>query len=122
MYTQIRDDHIKLIRQHDQASKQVATSTKMMAEATRAKEELKCQVEEMEAKHAKVEENLQQSSQGDKQEKEELLVQLSEVQADYSALQMQEATKSAEIAELRINLDVVGDELKVSFRQFLFTF
>ncbi|XP_050073538.1 huntingtin-interacting protein 1 isoform X7 [Anopheles maculipalpis] len=74
MYTQIRDEHVNLLRQmkidqykivcykkHGEISRQLASSTKVAAEASKAKEELQCQLQELEQKQALVENALQQS-------------------------------------------------------------
>ncbi|XP_041774626.1 huntingtin-interacting protein 1-related protein isoform X6 [Anopheles merus] len=128
MYTQIRDEHVNLLRQmkidqyklacykkHGEISKQLASSTKIAAEASKAKEELQCQLEELEQKQALVQNALQQSSNDARQEQEAIGEQLQIMTQKCESLQSRydemEASRQAEIAELRINFERVEGEL-----------
>uniref|UniRef100_A0A182J915 I/LWEQ domain-containing protein n=1 Tax=Anopheles atroparvus TaxID=41427 RepID=A0A182J915_ANOAO len=116
MYTQIRDEHVNLLRQHGEVSKQLATSTKAVAEASKAKEELQCQLEELEQKQALVQNALQQSSTDARQEQEAVREQLQTMTQKCEALQRQydemEASRQAEIAELRISQERLEEKLR----------
>ncbi|XP_059609109.1 huntingtin-interacting protein 1 isoform X2 [Phlebotomus argentipes] len=108
MYSQIRDEHVKLLRTHGEVSKQLVSSTKIVSEMTKEKEDLRCQLEDFQHQQAKVEENLQQSSSEARRENEEMQVKLKEIQEKFEDL---EANKSAEIAELRIKCDNLSREI-----------
>ncbi|XP_035912484.1 huntingtin-interacting protein 1 isoform X5 [Anopheles stephensi] len=120
MYTQIRDEHVNLLRQHGEISRQLASSTKVAAEASKAKEELQCQLQELEQKQALVENALQQSSTDARQEQEAISEQLQAMTRKCESLQSRydemEATRQAEIAELRISLERLEGELQ-TFQQ-----
>uniref|UniRef100_U5EQY1 Putative actin-binding protein n=1 Tax=Corethrella appendiculata TaxID=1370023 RepID=U5EQY1_9DIPT len=111
MYTQIRDEHVKLLRQHGEISKQLASSTTVASEASKAKEELKCQLDELIKKQSIVDEQLQQSH-----EKEILSQTLNNLTEEYNHLQTKyedvQNNKQAEIAELTIKLEKLESELK----------
>ncbi|GAB0092055.1 huntingtin-interacting protein 1 [Sergentomyia squamirostris] len=109
MYSQIRDEHVKLLRTHGETSKQLTSTTKMVSEVTKDKEELRCQLEDIQHKQAKVEENLQQSSSEAKKENEQLQSKLKELEEKYDYM---EATKSAELAELRIKCDSLSKSME----------
>uniref|UniRef100_A0A7G3ACX7 Putative actin-binding protein n=1 Tax=Lutzomyia longipalpis TaxID=7200 RepID=A0A7G3ACX7_LUTLO len=117
MYGQIRDEHVKLLRQHGEVSKQLATTSKMISDVTKEKEELRCKLEDLEHEQAKAEEHLQQSSNVVRQENEELQAKFKELQEKFEDM---EASKSAEIAELRItceNLSKSMEEAKIENEQ-----
>ncbi|XP_050073533.1 huntingtin-interacting protein 1 isoform X2 [Anopheles maculipalpis] len=133
MYTQIRDEHVNLLRQmkidqykivcykkHGEISRQLASSTKVAAEASKAKEELQCQLQELEQKQALVENALQQSSTDARQEQEAISEQLQVMTQKCESLQSRydemEASRQAEIAELRISLERLEGELQ-TFQQ-----
>ncbi|XP_053673129.1 huntingtin-interacting protein 1-related protein [Anopheles nili] len=128
MYTQIRDEHVNLLRQmrsdqyklicfqkHGEISKQLASSTKAASEASKAKEELQCQLEDLEQKQALVQNALQQSSSDARQEQEAISEQLQSMTHKCESLQSRydevEANRQAEVAQLRINLDRLETEL-----------
>ncbi|XP_021708106.1 huntingtin-interacting protein 1 isoform X4 [Aedes aegypti] len=128
MYTQIRDEHVKLLRQtkfheykiscyrqHGEIGKQLAASSKAASDATKAKEELRVQLEEIQQKQAVVEEQLQQSSSEAKREQEVVVEELKAITEKYETLQSKfeemEANRQAEIAELRISKERVEEEL-----------
>ncbi|XP_055701906.1 huntingtin-interacting protein 1 isoform X2 [Phlebotomus papatasi] len=108
MYSQIRDEHVKLLRTHGEVSKKLASSSKIVTEVTREKEELRCQLEDIQHQQAKVEETLQQSSSEAHREKDELQGKLKELEEKFEDM---EANKSAEIAELRIKCDNLAREV-----------
>ncbi|XP_055601254.1 huntingtin-interacting protein 1 isoform X8 [Uranotaenia lowii] len=129
MYTQIRDEHVKLLRQtklfeyriscykqHGEVSKQLASSTKAASDATKSKEEIRVQLEELQQQQSLVEEKLQQSSSTAKQEQEAVAQELKDITERYETLQSKyeemEANRQAEIAELRISLERVNEELR----------
>ncbi|XP_052896699.1 huntingtin-interacting protein 1-related protein isoform X2 [Anopheles moucheti] len=120
MYTQIRDEHVNLLRQHGEISKQLASSTKVAAEASKAKEELQCQLQELEQKQALVANALQQSSNDARQEQEAISEQLQNMTQKCESLQGRydemEASRQAEIAELRYSLERLEGELQ-TFQQ-----
>uniref|UniRef100_A0A1B0D7M7 Uncharacterized protein n=1 Tax=Phlebotomus papatasi TaxID=29031 RepID=A0A1B0D7M7_PHLPP len=108
MYSQIRDEHVKLLRTHGEVSKKLASSSKIVTEVTREKEELRCQLEDIQHQQAKVEETLQQSSSEAHREKDELQGKLKQLEEKFEDM---EANKSAEIAELRIKCDNLAREV-----------
>uniref|UniRef100_A0A182NNG3 4-hydroxyphenylpyruvate dioxygenase n=1 Tax=Anopheles dirus TaxID=7168 RepID=A0A182NNG3_9DIPT len=116
MYTQIRDEHVNLLRQHGEISKQLASSTKAAAEASKAKEELQGQLEELEQKQALVQNALQQSSNDARQEQEAIGEQLHTMTQRCESLQSRydemEASRQAEIADLRITLERLEGDLQ----------
>uniref|UniRef100_A0A2M4BAD3 Putative actin-binding protein n=1 Tax=Anopheles marajoara TaxID=58244 RepID=A0A2M4BAD3_9DIPT len=109
MYTQIRDEHVNLLRQHGEISKQLATSTEAASEAIKAKAELQHQLEELQQKQALVQNALQQSSDEARNEQEAISEQLQTMTQKCESLQSRydemEATRQAEIAELRIGME-----------------
>nr|XP_029720881.1 huntingtin-interacting protein 1-like isoform X1 [Aedes albopictus]XP_029720882.1 huntingtin-interacting protein 1-like isoform X1 [Aedes albopictus] len=128
MYTQIRDEHVKLLRQtkfyeykiscyrqHGEIGKQLAASSKAASDATKAKEELRVQLEDIQQKQTVVEEQLQQSSSEAKREQEAVAEELRAITEKYETLQSKfeemEANRQAEIAELRISKERVEEEL-----------
>ncbi|XP_055533824.1 huntingtin-interacting protein 1 isoform X2 [Wyeomyia smithii] len=128
MYTQIRDEHVQLLRQtkiyeyrvqcykqHGEISRQLATSNKAALEATAAKEEIRIQMEELQQKQTIVAEKLQQSSSEAKREHEAVAAELQDTTEKYATLQNKyqemEADRQAEIAELKISLERVETEL-----------
>uniref|UniRef100_A0A182Q8N4 I/LWEQ domain-containing protein n=1 Tax=Anopheles farauti TaxID=69004 RepID=A0A182Q8N4_9DIPT len=116
MYTQIRDEHVNLLRQHGEISKQLVSSTKVAAEASKAKEELQCQLDELQQKQTLVQNALQQSSNDARQEQEAIVEQLQNMTQKCEHLQNRydemEASRQAEIAELRITLERLEEDLK----------
>ncbi|XP_058055147.1 huntingtin-interacting protein 1 isoform X4 [Anopheles bellator] len=129
MYTQIRDEHVNLLRQvkidqykincyvqHGEISKQLATSTTAAVEANKAKAELQCQLEELEQKQSLVQNALQQSSVEARQEQEAIAEQLQTMTQKCESLQSRydemEAARQAEVAELRIGLERLETELQ----------
>lgn len=118
MYTQTREEHVKLLRQHGEVSKQLAASTKVASDAAKERDDIKIQLEETLYKHNKLEESVQQSSSDTKTASEELTRRIKLLENENSALTAKyddlDANKSAEIAELRVSLDQYSGELKVS--------
>ncbi|XP_049295937.1 huntingtin-interacting protein 1-related protein isoform X5 [Anopheles funestus] len=129
MYTQIRDEHVNLLRQmkidqyrlmcykkHGEISKQLASSTKVAAEASKAKEELQCQLQELEEKQTLVANALQQSTNDARQEQEAIAEQLQVMTQKCESLQNRydelEASREAEIAQLRTSLERLEGELQ----------
>ncbi|XP_050073537.1 huntingtin-interacting protein 1 isoform X6 [Anopheles maculipalpis] len=118
MYTQIRDEHVNLLRQmkidqykivcykkHGEISRQLASSTKVAAEASKAKEELQCQLQELEQKQALVENALQQSVNENSLKAQELAEQIEQLRTENDALKQQyadlEAAKASQEAEFQ---------------------
>ncbi|XP_035789603.1 huntingtin-interacting protein 1-like isoform X2 [Anopheles albimanus] len=133
MYTQIRDEHVNLLRQmkydqykincyrqHGEISKQLATSTEAATEANKAKAELQNQLEELQQKQALVQNALQQSSNEARHEQEAISEQLQTMTQKCESLQSRydemEATRQAEIAELRISIERLETEIQ-TFQQ-----
>ncbi|XP_065090097.1 huntingtin-interacting protein 1 isoform X2 [Ochlerotatus camptorhynchus] len=129
MYSQIRDEHVKLLRQtkfyeykincfrqHGEVSKQLAASSKAASDATKGREELRVQLDEIQQKQSVVEEQLQQSSSEARREQEAVVEELKAVSEKYETLQSKyeemEANRQAEIAELHISKERVEEELK----------
>ncbi|XP_049544175.1 huntingtin-interacting protein 1 isoform X3 [Anopheles darlingi] len=120
MYTQIRDEHVNLLRQHGEISKQLVTSTEAATEANKAKAELQRQLEELQQKQALVQNALQQSSNDARHEQEAINEQLQTMTQKCESLQSRydemEASRQAEIAELRIGVERLETEIQ-TFQQ-----
>lgn len=118
MYASIRDEHVKLLRQHGDATKKLANYTKTASDATKERDDLKIQLEETLYKQNKLEESVQQSSSDVKAANDELLRRINQLENENSALIAKfddlNANKSAEVAELRVQIDQYETELKVS--------
>lgn len=103
--------------QNGEVTKQLANSTRIASEATKERDDIKIQFEEIMYKHNKMEENIQQSSNEIKTANEDLTRRLKQLENTNYALQAKyddlDANKSAEIAELRVNVDQYEKELKV---------
>ncbi|XP_037038849.1 huntingtin-interacting protein 1 isoform X2 [Bradysia coprophila] len=114
MYTHIRDEHVTLLRQHGEISKQLVQTTKNANDAIKEKDEIKVEFETLRQQHSKIEEVVQQSTEDAKSEKTELSERLQSVQKENAALTEKfddlMANSSAEIAELKVNLDKVREE------------
>lgn len=117
MYASIRDEHVKLLRQHGDATKKLANYTKTASDATKERDDLKIQLEETLYKQNKLEESVQQSSSDVKAANDELLRRINQLENENSALIAKfddlNANKSAEVAELRVQVDQYETELKV---------
>lgn len=117
MYAQIRDEHVKLLRQHGDVSKHLATATKTASDASKERDDLKIHLEETLYKQNKLEENMQQSSNDVKSVSDELQRRITQLENENAALSAKfddlDANKSAEVAELRVQVDQYESELKV---------
>ncbi|KAJ6648913.1 Huntingtin-interacting protein 1 [Pseudolycoriella hygida] len=114
MYTHIRDEHVTLLRQHGEVSKQLVQTTKNANDAIKQKDEMQAELETIRQERSKVEEAVQQSSQDASREKNELLERLQNIEKENSSLTEKLddllANSSAEIAELKVNLDQIRGE------------
>lgn len=122
MYASIRDEHVKLLRQHGDATKKLANYTKTASDATKERDDLKIQLEETLYKQNKLKESVQQSSSDVKAANDELLRRINQLENENSALIAKfddlNANKSAEVAELRVQIDEYETELKVRLTLF----
>lgn len=103
---------------HGEVSKQLAENTKLVTEASKEKEDVQSRLLEIEAKQTKEAELLRQSEQSSSDsmfEKEKLAEKINHLEQEKASLRDQmervESTKSAEIAELKINIDSLQKSL-----------
>ncbi|CAD7081102.1 unnamed protein product [Hermetia illucens] len=112
MYTQIRDEHVKLLRTHGEMTKQLSTAKKETSELNTAKELLQAQLEEFQQKQTRMEEDLQKTTEVVQKEKE-VEEKFEKLNTTYEQLKCRfddlQADKSAEIAELQANIAVLEE-------------
>lgn len=118
--------------QHGEVSKQLVQTTKNAGDAIKQKDEMQVELETLRQVHSKVEESVQQSSQEANREKNELTDRLQNLQKENASLTEKLddllANSSAEIAELKVNLDKFRADIDVililflNFYNFLKTF
>lgn len=117
MYTQIRDEHVNLLRQHGEVTKSLGALKKTLAETVNEKDNVKCQLDEVLHVQKKFDELKQQSTDAEQSMKDEMNKQLDVLKNENIALKIRsedlEANKSAEIAELSIKLDNMKENLQV---------
>lgn len=111
MYTQIRDEHIKLLRQHGDTTKKLEVASKQASEAEVEKEQISTKLRELEAQNSKISESVQQSSLDSDRVKfdyESKIVQLEKEKENLiDQHRNDESNQSAEIAELKINIEML---------------
>lgn len=103
--------------QHGEVSKQLVQTTKNAGDAIKQKDEMQTELETLRQEHSKVEEAVQQSSQEANREKNELSDRLQNLQKENASLTEKLddllANSSAEIAELKVNLDKFREDIEV---------
>lgn len=86
MYGAIRDEHVRLLRQHGDVSKQLEASTRTAGDAARERDEMRQQLDELLAGRSREEERLQQSAATDASERAEHAAQVLQLQTENGAL------------------------------------
>lgn len=92
-------------------------TTKNASDAIKQKDEMQAELENLRQEHSKVEEAVQQSSQDANREKNELAERVQSLQKENASLTEKFddllANSSAEIAELKVNLDQFREDIEV---------
>lgn len=105
---------------HGEVSKQLATSTKTTSEATKEKEEMRTQLEDLQITQNKVEERLQQSTEQKNTDTMEFTERIQVLENENSALSAKfvdlTARKDDEIIELKQKLESLEENMKVYMR------
>lgn len=115
MYGQIRDEHVRLLRQHGDVSKQLAASTRTAGDATRERDEMRVQLEEAQAVRQKADEQLQQSVRGEADERERMAERLLVLETENGAFaaKMDDvvAGKEEQLEGVRAELSELAEKL-----------
>lgn len=115
MYGSIREEHVRLLRQHGDVSKQLAASTRTAADAMRERDEMRQQLDEQQAALCSRDaERLQQSAETEATERAGHAAQVLQLQRDNDALAARlddvRAHQADELAALRAELAALGAE------------
>lgn len=86
MYGAIRDEHVRLLRQHGDVSKQLEASTRTAGDSARERDEMRQQLDELLAGRSREEERLQQSAATDASERAGHAAQVLQLQTENGAL------------------------------------
>lgn len=116
MYGSIREEHVRLLRQHGDVSKQLATSTRTAGDAMRERDEMRQQWDEQQAVRSRDEERLQQSAETEATERADHAAQVLQLQRENGALSARLddvlAHQADELAALHAKLATLGAEHK----------
>lgn len=109
MYTQIRDEHINLLRKHGETNKALQENQKEFSDLANKNEELNAKILEFEMEKSKINDMHQKSSSENTQKLVEFEKRVLELEQENKNLldqfQNVESNKSAQIAELQIKLE-----------------
>lgn len=115
MYTQIRDEHVKLLRTHGEVSKSLITIKKEAADAVNEKENLRVKLEDIKQEQKIFEEIKLQKIESEHTALQDTTRKIQDLMAENATLHVKceelEANKSAEIAELSIKIDNMKEKL-----------